>query len=273
MKKTGLILSIIGVVAVVVIATTAIVFGGTDMAGYNYVKLSVNPQIEFVCDGETVVALNAINEEAKELCAQESFINTNIEEACTKFVDLCCRAGYLNVDANDNAVKIDCVSGLSQSLQVKVYNVIEDYLKNNQILGAVIEASNDNAANKQAKEAGVSVDKFALIQSFLNLDDSKTFSECKGMTESELIKKLEDLMKKNGNPTENYTEEQLTNKRVLIDINRVKFAEHVEAITEESKSAFKQLFNKNQKEIKKEVANNFNSAYDIWKNNHINFVS
>lgn len=273
MKKVGLILSFVGVFAVIAIATVAVVFGGNDMAGLNYVKLSVNPQVEFVCDGETVVAINPINEEAKELCAQENFINTSIEETCSKFVDLCCRAGYIDVEKNDNAVKIDCVSGISQSLEVMVYNTIQDYFKNNEILGVIIENSNDNKAVKEAKDAGVSVDKYALIEALTNLDETKSFNECKEQSESELIKKINDILEKLGNPAENYTQEQLTNKRVLIDFNRVKFADHIEAITEESKGEFKEIFAKNQNELKKQVQDDFDVAYSVWKNNHINFVS
>lgn len=273
MKKTGLILSIIGVLVVASIATLAIVFGGSDLSGYNYVRISVNPKIEFVCDGETVIGCNAINEEAAELCCQEDFINKNIEEACSTFVDLCCRAGYIDVDKSDNAVKIDCVSGLSQSLEVKVYNVIQGYLKDNEILGAVLESANDNETVQAAKDEKVGVDKYTLIQSLLNLDSSKTLSECKGLTDSQLIELINNAIQLKGNPATDYTEEELTNKRVLLDINRVKFAKHVESITDESKAEFNKIYTRNQNALRKEVQQSFDTAYDVWKNNHINFVS
>lgn len=273
MKKTGLVLSILGVVAVLAIAAVAVIYGGSNVTGLNYVRLSVNPQIEFCCENDVVVALNPINEEAKDLCAQENFINLNIEDACTLFVDLCARSGYIDVEANDNAIKIDCVSGMSQSLEVRVYNTIQNYLKDNQILGAVIENSNDNAATKEAKEAGVSVDKYALIESLTNLDDSLSFNECKKYNQSMLIDKIKVIMQELRNPMEDYTEEELTNKRLLIDTNRVKFAKHLDAITDETKADFKELYAQNQKSLKDEVGGDFDATYSVWKNNHANFIS
>ncbi len=273
MKKTGLIISLVGVIVVVVTAIVAIIFGGTDLAGLNYVKISVNPIIEFVCDGDKVISLNPMNEEAKELCAQEIFVNNNIEEACTKFVDLCARAGYIDVEKNDNAIKIDCISGLSHTLEVKVYNSIQNYLKENQILGMVLENDNDNSASKEAKKEKITVDKMTLIDSLTKLDESKTFNECKKYNEKTLIRLINAELKKRGDPGQTYSEENLTNKRVLIDLNRVKFATHLDSITEESKSKFKELYSDNQTALKKNMQDDFNRAYDTWRTNHINFVS
>jgi hypothetical protein len=272
MKKLGLVLSIIGVVAVVAIATLAVLEGSSDMGGLAYVKVSVNPQVEFVCDGSTVVGCNAINEEAKELCAQENFTNSDIESACSKFVDLCAQAGYINVNGEDNAIKIDCVANFAQSLEVKVYNAINNYLKEKQIVGGIIENNNDNAAVLDAKKAGVSVDKLALIRSYLNLNSNANFEEVKEISKSNLIEKIKTAIENLGDPSTTYTEEQLTNKRVLIDLNRVNYAKHLENATPETQSAFNQLLSEKQSEIRNSVKSDFGSAYQIWKTNHINFV-
>lgn len=272
MKKVGLIASFVGLIAVVTIAVLAIIYNGSDIAGLNYVRLSVNPKVEFVCHGETVQSINPINEEAKELCAQENFLNLNIEDACKKFVDLCARAGYIDVEKNDNAIKIDCITGLTQNLEVKVYSTISTYLKENQILGMVIENENDIKITRKAKEAGVDVDKYVLIESLTNLMPEKNFNDCKRLSKKTLIELINQEMKKLGNPAENYTQEQLNNKKILMDFNRVKFAKHVESITDESKSKFKEVFAKNQIELKKKVQGDFDKAYDTWRTNHINFV-
>lgn len=273
MKKIGLILSIVGVIAVIAIATIAIVINGSDMSGLNYVRLSVNPEIEFVCDGETVVTCNPMNAEAKQLIAQEQFLNLNVEDACTKFVDLCTRAGYIDLNAKDNAVKVDCVSGLTQSLEIKVYRAVNEYLKNSEILGVVIEATNDNATITQAKEADVSINKYSLIESCLNLSKEESFEQLKKLSQTQLIEKIKALHDTLGDQAQKYTEEDLINKSLLIDFNRVEYAKHMDGITPESQSEFKELFAKNQKALKQDMQKDFNAAYDVWRTNHINFVS
>ncbi len=273
MKKTGLVLSIIGVGAILALTIYAIIYNGTDLAGMNYVKLSVNPQIEFVCEGDRVVSCNALNEEAKTIIAQEEFIDLNVDDACVKFVDLCTRAGYINLDASDNAVKVDCVSGLTQNLEAKVYKAVNDYLKGSEILGVVLESNDDSKQVKESKENGVPLNKFILINSCMNLDDNLKLDELKKYSQSELIKKINELHQKIGNPTETYTQEDLTNKHLLIDFNRIKYAKHMDSITEESLRAFAPKYTENQKELRNKVHNDFDGAYGIWQKNHINFIS
>lgn len=273
MKKIGLILSIIGVFAVIAVATVAIILNGSDMSGLNYVRLSVNPEIEFVCDGEIVVTCNPMNDEAKQLIAQEQFLNLNVEDACKKFVDLCTRAGYIDLNAKDNAVKVDCVSGLTQSLEIKVYRAVNEYLKDSEIFGVVIEATNDGATIKKAKEADVSINKYSLIESCLKLNKEETFERLQKLSQTELIEKIKNLHEKLGNQTQTYSEEDLINKSLLIDFNRVQFAKHMDSITPESQSKFKELYAKNQKELKNDMQKDFNESYNVWRTNHINFVS
>lgn len=266
-------MALTGVIAVIIIAVSALVVGGNDIVDLTYVQMSVNPRIEFVCKNEKVVAVNAINEEAKELCAQQEFIGQNVVQACTTFLDLCARSGYVDVAKTNNAVKISCVAGLSQALEVKVYSGLEKYLKDHQILGAVLESVNDNETVTHAKNEKISVDKYVLVNSLLKLDSSISFQQAKAMSVSSLITALRERIAEQGNPAQTYTEEQLINKKMLLDLNRDKFAAHVNAITDKSRAEFSKVYTRNQKTLKKEIQDSFDISYNIWKNNHINFVS
>ena len=185
-------------------------------------------------------------------------------------MDLCVRAGYIDVNSSDNAIKICGISGLDNSLQSLIYNSVADYCKDNEILAVIVENSKDMAIINKAQQEKISTNKYTLIQSLLNYEPNATIEELKGESEKKLIDKIKQYHEKT---TLTYSEEQLANKRTLIDFNRIKYAEHLENITEESKKEFENKFTQNLKEQRPKYQENFNASYITWKHNHTNFIA
>jgi hypothetical protein len=214
----------------------------------------------------------ALNEEAKELLVQENLIGLEIEKACSKFVDLCAKAGYIDVNGTENAVKVSTAFDLTQVLEVKIYRELNDYFKSNKIVALILEGDEDQTVIKNAKENQVSPKKYILLDAYTNLNKEKSIKELKGLSQGELIKKISEIHKNSPNPCEVYTEEEVTNKRVLIDFNRVKYEDHMSKNTDERLSTFAQEYNDRQPEMLKKYQPNFDNMYEEWKAKHENYV-
>lgn len=273
MKKVVLTISLVTIMVVVAIVVVTLMLQGPTIAGLHYLRISVNPIVEFCTDGEKVITIHAVNEEAKELCAQEQFVGLSIDKAAEKFVDLCVRAGYINPSANDNAVSLECASVISYALENKVYNAINNYLKNSQILAVVLEQDQDNAVVRNAKKQNVSADQYVLINAIIDLNPTYSFSNLENKSERKLIKLIKAEHEKLGNPFYDYTQEELTNKHVLIDFNRVSYNTHKNAVSNESLREFVGIYNANQKQLKKQYQTDFESSYKEWREKHENYVA
>ncbi len=273
MKKAGVIIACIAMGVILLSTGILLYLSSAEARGLDYVKISVNPQIEFVLENSKVVSYMALNESAKELCAEEEFLGLEITDATRKFIDLCARAGYIDFDDMDNAIGIACVAGLSQVLEAKVYKTALDYLMKNQILGAVFESSNDNETVKLAEDLGITTDKLTLIEAIKQyMPEDTELKDIKNYSKTKIMAMLKQYHSELGNPTTDYSEEQLANKEMLLERNREKIANHKEVITPETQKDFKSIFIANQKELKQKIRDDFNYAYDIWRTNHGNFV-
>lgn len=270
--KLGVVISICALVVFTVFGIFTILYSGGEARGLGYVNIAVNPRIDFVSDREIVVSYSLINDEAKVLCAEEEFVGLNITDAVDKFLSLCLRAGYLEVENGDNLVLIECVSTLKQVLENKVYKTANDFLIKNQVLGVIVEASNDNAYAKRAKDKGVGVDLLSLIEANMRLNKDAKFDDLKNKTGLNLLTNIKKYQEINNAP-ENYSEAELQRKHELLEKNRLKYADHKNSITSESLRDFKPIFEKNKQELREEMRKDFNGVYEVWKTNHINFIS
>lgn len=246
------------VAVAVVVATT-----GASNGGNNYVRLEINPKMEFVVTKGEVVSYRAVNKEAQELLAQEEFLGLSMEEATQKFLDLSARAGYLDVDGEDNAIKITVISGFTQEDDVKVFRTAQKFLSEHEILGVIVQNDNDMEVFKQAKKDKVSPDKYALIKSAKELFPEKSDEELKKLSCKELIKLIREGQE---STSKEYSEEDLINKTKLIDFNRVKYEQHEDAITRTSGREFGKKLKKFQEENLTRYEVEFSQEYDKWKN-------
>lgn len=246
------------IVVAIVVATT-----GASNGGNNYVRLEINPKMEFIVTKGKVVSYRAVNKEAKELLSQEEILGLSMEEATEKFLELSAQAGYLDVDGENNAIKMTVISGLTQEDDVKVFRAAQKFLSKHEILGVIVQNDSDMEVFKAAKKDKVSPDKYALIKSAQELYPDKKDDELKKLS----CKKLIELIKEGQNAdSKEYTEEDLINKTKLIDFNRVKYEKHEEGITKESGREFGKKLKKFQEENLTAYEVEFSKKYDEWKN-------
>ena len=271
MGKFKEIIYVVCVVAVLIAVSLILGFSGTKNAEYNYVKLEINPALEFLCDGSgKVVTMFPVNAEAKELIIAEQFVGLKAEDASKKFVDLCVQAGYIDVDRQDNAVKLTIITGLTEMLDVKIYNKVSSYLLENQIKAVIVENESDLEEFKEAKEYGVSSNKFSLMESVSRLYPDIEMDSLKKLSKKELIKKIKTAHQNLFESVVTYTPEQLANKTKLIDFNRAKLNNHKELIAKTSKSEFADEYKQFVKLQQKYYEQNFNKQHEMWKANKIN---
>lgn len=266
MKKAGTIIAISSIILIVIVAAVTISLSGVKNGGHNYVKLEVNPKVEFVTNNkDKVESIYAINEDAKTLLASEEFIGLSIEDACVKFIDLCAQSNYIDVDGKENPIKLTVVSGLTQMLDIKIYRAINEHLKNNEIYSNLIENTKTLDTLKEAKKLGVCVHKFELMESVSRLEGTE-LNELKKLNEKQLIAKI--LKAHNENKAEP-TEEEITNKTKLIDFNREKYNAHKNKITNETKREFSENLKKFRKETDGDLERNFDKTYENWYETHL----
>lgn len=273
MGKISQILIVVFVVAIFVGSAIWFGFSGVVNGEYNYVKVEVNPKVEFLTDkNDKIISVFPVNAEAKELLINENFIGQNVKDGAKKFVELCVLSNYIDVEKENNAVKLTIVSDLMQNLDVKIYSEIKKYFINNEIKSVIVENKDDLEIFKQAKKYGVSNNKFVLMQSVCNLYPDTTLEENSKLSEKELLKKIKTGFDTLENNVLTFTDEELNNKTKLLKLNKAKINHHNENITNKSISEFVKEYNEYEKEHKSNFEKNFNSQYKNWQENKSNLM-
>lgn len=273
MGKISQILIVVFVVAIFVGSAIWFGFSGVVNGEYNYVKVEVNPKVEFLTDkNDKIISVFPVNAEAKELLINENFIGQNVKDGAKKFVELCVLSNYIDVEKENNAVKLTIVSDLMQNLDVKIYSEIKKYFINNEIKSVIFENKDDLEIFKQAKKYGVSNNKFVLMQSVCNLYPDTTLEENSKLSEKELLKKIKTGFDTLENNVLTFADEELNNKTKLLELNKAKINHHNENITNKSISEFVKEYNEYEKEHKSNFEKNFNSQYKNWEENKSNLM-
>ncbi len=273
MTKVSEIITIVLVAALLVSIAAALSFSGVKNSKYDYIKVEINPEIEFVTDEHgKIVTAYAINDEARELMINEKFIGLKAEKAVEKFIDLCVKANYLDVNRDDNAVKLTIVSGLWHDLNVNVYSATKKYFLNNEIKSLIIENPKDVEYYKLAKSENVCASKLALMESVCNLDSSFDYSKAKKLTEKQMLKKIKKSHDDISQTQEQYSQRQLDDKLKLINSNHAKIVYHKEKITDKTVSEFKQEYEKFSKYNLKDYEKNFGEHKKNWHDSRKNYA-
>lgn len=268
MSKVKEIVTVIFVIVVFVGFALILGFNGVKNGDYSYVMLEVNPRVEFLADKHNnVVSVYAINDEARQLLAGEQFDGMDIEDAVTKFVDLCVQANYIDVESNDNAVKLTTVSGFMQVLDVNVCKEIRSYFKDNQIKSVIVENQNDLEQYKKAKKQSVNVKKYSLIEAVCRFEPNLTFDKAEKLTEKELLDRINVAHK---NLKQEMTIEDLATKTKLIDFNRAKLNKHKDSITNDSLSKFADEYKDNEREKLGDYEKEYKVKSEEWEENRLN---
>lgn len=263
MKKVGNIIWILLFIIAIAGIVCAIVFGTNVNLNKGYVQIDANAKMEFLTNSKNEVeSFMPKNEVAKQLIAEEEFVDLNICDATEKFIDLCCVSGLINVNEKQNVVLLGINGGLAQKLNNDVYTTMNNYFINNKIFCLIVENDDILEKQKEAKEYGISANKLMLVKSAINNNEDliKEFSK---KSESELIEIIQNNQKKFLNSYK-VSESDLINKTKLIDFNRVKFNNHKNLTESVSIRDFKEEYDKFYKENLTNFQKNFSQNKELW---------
>lgn len=262
MKKLSEIGAFIFIGVIIISAVVAIILSGSRASHVHYVCLELNPRVEFLADSHhKVKSIKPLNVEAKELLIDEEFVGLPMTEACNKFMTLCAKAGYLKVDGNNNAVKLSVLSGLTQELELRLAQTINKFFVDNNILGILVESSQDLQQYKDAKKQKVDFEKYDLMLAVKENFPDISLDELKKLSNQKLVEKIEESHKEY---RLDYTEEELANKVALIDFYRDVYNNHVSNISNDSTRKFKEDLKEFRAKKTRDYKINYNKKYNEW---------
>ena len=264
MEKRATIFSLIFVSIVVLSAVALIIFLGITARDYNYVQLEINPRVEFIVDKKyKVVSYAPLNDDGKVILSNENFKGMDIDSACKKYLDICARTGYLDTNGIDNALNLTVIDGLTQALDVHIVEAINDYLKETEIMFAIIETSEDRATFDSKKENNICCsNKYKLISTIIEMDPSQNIDTLKKLSEIELI----DIVANRHNTMHFEISEELANKKQdLLENNENRYVSHLLKSTNESKKEFSSLYDRFQKTTAERYKQDFVYEHSKWQ--------
>ena len=267
MEKKATIISLISLAIIVATACCYIVFAGITTKEYNYVQLEVNPRVEFICDKKlSVLSVQPLNSDARIVLADLDLIGLDIDKATTVFLDECARTGFISVNGIDNAANITVVDGITQAVDVHVTQSVYKYFQDNEILATVTESYEDRELFNKKKENKIDCsNKYKLITTMIEKDDSLKMENLRKIKEAELVEIVAEEHKNNPFIP---SKEELTIKEQLLQNNSKIYNTHKKCISNYSQQEFSEIFNKHQKLSSNNYFNNFNKEYTNWQNKH-----
>ena len=264
MEKKGTIISIIALIIIVGTACCYIIFSGITTKEYNYVQLEVNPRVEFICDKKfDIVSVQPLNADARIVLSDLNLIGMNADKAATVFLDECAKTGFIKVNGIDNSTNITVVDGITQALDVHITQKVYKYYLDNEILSVVTETYEDrNMFDEKIKNKVSCTNKYKLLTTIIEKDNSQDFEQLKKLRESKLVELVaEEHKAKPFVPTD----EEKTLKQNLIKNNSSIYNTHKKCISNYSQQEFSKLFNKHQKLSGKNYFNNYTKQYNNWQ--------
>lgn len=241
MKKSHQIIFVGLVIATFVAIAVWVYFAeGVDMRNTHYIRIELNPKVEFLTsDNNVVKTIYPVNMEAEMVVAGEEFVGLDITDAVTKFLDLCAKMGYIEVDSMDNAVQISVSSSFTQSLENRVYMACNKFFVENEIFGIIAESDADRKLYEESVENKVSsIEKLVVIKAVMEKTQDYTFEKLRDMTESDLMQILESEHDKIQDKLGNNFADYIDTKNDRLQTNQAKYDTHKKAITIESTRQF-----------------------------------
>lgn len=201
MKKTSLKLLVLLLVLCLTIpfASCMDLTQEEEVEGYSYVTIDVNPSVELIVDGNTVIEAYGANDDALVLLSGEEIEGLTVEEATKKIVSLCEELGYLT-DENQN-VKLTVTADTEE-----LVSIIEEFAEKGAKLGsekAIVNRdprSYDERIVKKLQEENPDIydkltpAKLRLIESIMEHDSEMTYEIGVEMSIEELSKMLKEIL-------------------------------------------------------------------------------
>lgn len=224
----------LGIIGVVVILTTLIILlNGSKNGGFNYARIDYAASVEFVTNTKnTVVAYRPLNENARYVLADMKVEGEKIDDVISNIMEESFKMGYFDLNKTITPIYITTVGGITQAFDIKVYESINDFFVNNQIMGIIIENINNKDKYMEAKKLKVSINELMLIESIVHSTDIPKETLNKKMPDEliDIIMDIDDEYAKN-NPA---TNDEILNKNMFIDNYKEDYINHKKGISKDN---------------------------------------
>ena len=150
-----------------------------------YVSLRINPEVELLADEDgTVIASNAINEDAKDALDGVKLTGRQAEDALELIINKYDEVGYFDKEADVCISAVEEKGKDADKLLKKLQKRAEKIRGNKKYSVTVLKLTKADKA--QAKENGISPGKYRIISEIIAIDPSYTVDDLKDKTMQEL---------------------------------------------------------------------------------------
>lgn len=150
-----------------------------------YVSLRINPEVELLADEDgTVIASNAINEDAKDALNGVKLTGRQAEDALELVINKYDEVGYFDKEADVCISAVEEKGKDADKLLKKLQKRAEKIRGNKKYSVTVLKLTKADKA--QAKENGISPGKYRIISEIIAIDPSYTVDDLKDKTMQEL---------------------------------------------------------------------------------------
>jgi hypothetical protein len=190
-----------------------------------YVSMDINPSIELGVNAfDTVVSVEAYNEDGKNVLEGTNLVNSKIDDAVSTVVTNAINEGYIKEDGS-SAIEITTATDkekVADELDKELKEKVDKTLENNN-KEAKVETENVALARRdEARKLGITPGKLNLIQKLQGLDPAINVEDYKDSSVKDIQKKFKELKKdvKNEEKTDKIENTNTnTNTNATSDVN------------------------------------------------------
>lgn len=168
--------------ALVALGVFAISACSADESEYDYVMVDINPSITFIIDEDGKVDSFVLNNEDAEIVAVDlELIGLEVEDALELYLDAAIEAGYIDVDAENNAIFVTTDEDEDEededSINERIRGRAEQFMQERGIGAAIIRGKIDDELRERAEDLGIGAGKLRLIETAVDIDEDLTLEE------------------------------------------------------------------------------------------------
>ena len=237
------------------------------------VGVDINPSIEFIVDeNDIVTSYNLVNEDALILCADVEFIGMSIEDAIELFIQLATEAGFIDIEAEDNAVLFTILGGDDEALVARLQERIRvravSFFARNFINAQIFtEDFTQEDLVAQAEELGINAGKLKLILLAQTYDETLTIEAGIEMAVKDLVAQIRAAQTEAmGELTDEEKAELLEQKTALMNQFRQRFEAHLQNKTALTDEEIEAIVNRVENTIRTTTREEWQDAAETWRN-------
>ena len=215
-----------------------------------YVCMRINPEIEVIVDEDgLVVSVNAINVDGETVLSDLTLIGQTVEDAAEAFTDKATELGYIDVEAEENALYISADGTneeVAEDIEDKVTDKVNKYFEDKGIFGKVHKETFEDLKTL-ATEWEVNLKEAKIIVRIQKMYPEMTIEEILALDFKEKLELVKENHKNNGIPTR-----LLDEYKSLVDELNLQF-EELFSLEEQIKSYTEQLKDTNLTDERKAI--------------------